>query len=212
MRSYLFESMSRDHRTHANWGQFMVLVPDGVEWTWHSHITNSMTPALEEFGWTPGHVIVMDLRTGEAAMYLPGDGEAAKAMTEHRIFTSPQFKYFLEWLYEQDVAHLYQQPNVIELPDVTHHLSGWRDIGPLPISITLKKGEVVWLQFGGGTHPVVVDDITETGAVIRSLTAEEKDELGLAGPPPEPEEPSLEETQVIPVITDQTRAIDIYRP
>lgn len=231
MRTYLFETIASP-RTPKNWGSFMVCVPDEIEWAWQSHVSTSLMPALAEFGWTPEHVIVMDMKTGEAAFFRPGDREAAEDLTLHRIYRSPQLGLFLTWLYGQDIAHLYQQPAVIEVEDCTFALEGWREIGPGPVSLTLRKGEVIQLWFGGQPNFVMVDDITEAGAVIRSLNDEEKAELlagteeaeallaagpdldAITGDLAAISAPESDDTQVIPAVTDEaaTQGIDVHEP
>jgi len=167
MRTYLFETIASP-RTPKNWGAFMVCVPDEIEWAWQSHVSTSLMPALAEFGWTPEHVIVMDMKTGEAAFFRPGD----------------------------------------------------------------RKGEVIQLWFGGQPNFVMVDDITEAGAVIRSLNDEEKAELlagteeaeallaagpdldAITGDLAAISAPESDDTQVIPAVTDEaaTQGIDVHEP
>jgi hypothetical protein len=177
VRSYLFESIA-EPRTPYNWGLFMVLVPDGNEWSWQSKVVPSLEPVLGNFGWTPQHVIVMDIRTGEAAIFNPASGQPKVELDEHRIYTSPHFKPFLEWLYAQDIEHLWQAPGVVtELPDATFAMRGWREIGPHPVSITLHEGDVITLKFGDQLHAVICERVSSDGALIRSLSPAEAMEL-----------------------------------
>jgi hypothetical protein len=117
----------------GNWGKFMLCVPDS-EWGRASRIgLGGSWPLLREIGWTPDHVWVLDLQTGEGAYFRPG-GLASADLAKHRIWVCPLYEPFLEWLYARyretpglDIGGL---PDVAELPDAPFALSGYRRPGP----------------------------------------------------------------------------------
>jgi len=85
-------------------------------------------PLITSRGWSLRHVLVMDLQTGEAAMFLPG-GCAPADLRKHRIWVCPLFEPFLAWLYAQDLAELDKLPPVVNLDAAPLSLFGWRRPG-----------------------------------------------------------------------------------
>jgi hypothetical protein len=96
-----------------NWGKFLLCRLDD-EWSARSAVSGSRMPLLREIGWSPEHLWVLDLQTGEGAFFLPG--RHAKAdLNRHKIWVCPMFEPFLEWLYQQDLADLDALPALVEL-------------------------------------------------------------------------------------------------
>jgi hypothetical protein len=119
--------------TPGNWGKFLLGVPDS-EWEYESRIDpGGSLPLLRKVGWTPEHLWVLDLQTGEGAFFLPG-GFAPADLNKHQIWVCPLFEPFLEWVYARyrenpriDIGDL---PDVAELPDAPFALSGYWRPGP----------------------------------------------------------------------------------
>lgn len=76
-----------------NWGKFMVMQFEDDEWTAHSAITTDVGPLLPRLGWTKGHVWVLDLQTGEGALFRHG-GSAIQDLNKHKIWVCPLFEPF----------------------------------------------------------------------------------------------------------------------
>jgi hypothetical protein len=115
----------------VNWGKFLVSKFDENDHAQVSAIDHG--PLIQRRGWTRQHLFVMDLQTGEGAMFLPGPGGSAMHDLErHRIWCCPMYQYFLERLYVTpawwDVVSL---PAIIKLgPEVPSALAGYRRKGP----------------------------------------------------------------------------------
>lgn len=112
-----------------NWGKFGVGRFD-TEWIRTSDVDRKKL--LAGRGWTPQHVWVLDLQTGEGALFLPG-GEPGTDLNKHRIWVCPLFEPFLVWLYDQveggpDWFH--QLPRMLELVGAPGDLYGHRRPGP----------------------------------------------------------------------------------
>ncbi len=113
----------------ANWGKFMVMLPDETEWSRRSEIdTKSPLPLLHQIGWDRRHIWVLDLQTGEGACF-PHGGRAKNDLDKHRIWVCPLFEPFLAWLYRQPLSELASLPALVELPDAEFALYGYRREG-----------------------------------------------------------------------------------
>ena len=127
-----------------NWGKFMVCRFDENEWAARSRIDGGLL--LRNRGWTPQHLFVLDLQTGEGAIFLPR-GRAGADLEKHRVWVCPMFEVFLGWLYAhpehwQDIATL---PDLIELSaeETRGHnaLYGHRREGPSLEEVQQKSAE-----------------------------------------------------------------------
>lgn len=110
-----------------NWGKFMVARFD-AEWRRGSEVSELNAPLLGQIGWTPDHIVVFDLQTGEGAIFRPG-GYAVADLDKHMMWVCPLFQPFLEWVYKQDLTDLSKLPNCIELP-AEFEFFGYRRGGP----------------------------------------------------------------------------------
>ena len=115
-----------------NWGKFMLARFTPEEWTRRSAI-DPPASLVRGRGWTPDHLLVFDLQTGEGAMFRPG-GNAHADLDKHRVWVCPMFEPFLEWLYEQKLDDLDALPAMVNLPDAPFAFAGYRRAGPGPIS------------------------------------------------------------------------------
>ncbi len=113
-----------------NWGKFMVGQFEAEEWNRYSEIGEGFTPLLARCGWTPSHLLVMDLATGEGAIFWP-TGSAKADLDKHRVWVCPLFEPFLTWLYTQDLADIQKLPSAVELPDAPSAMHGYRRAGKL---------------------------------------------------------------------------------
>lgn len=108
-----------------NWGKFMVGRFEGADWLYKSAVADDRL--LAGRGWSRRHLFVMDLQTGEGAMFCPG-GSARTDLAKHKIWVCPLFEPFLEWLYQQNLS-LHDLPGHVDLPDVPFAWAGYRRKG-----------------------------------------------------------------------------------
>lgn len=118
------------HGGGGNWGKFMVTRHTPEEWARPSALPeDGGRPLLAGRGWSPEHLWVMDLQTGEGAMFRPG-GYAKADLDKHQVWVCPLFEPMLTWLYTQDLTDLEALPSYIELPDAPFDTAGYRRGGP----------------------------------------------------------------------------------
>src|ERR1044072_4889157 len=119
MKTVFVDATSR----RVNWGKFMVGVFDQDELARKSAVDGGSM--VWGRGWGPGHVLVVDLQTGEGAIFRMG-GSASNDLAKHNIWVCVIFERFLEWLYEQeDPMNL---PPLVEL-EVPVAFAGYRRTG-----------------------------------------------------------------------------------
>lgn len=124
MRRWFFETYNE-----FNHGKFMVAQFDGEDLAEPQEVWVEIRPRLlRGRGWGPEHLLVLDLETGEGAMFGPG-GNAHADLNKHKIWVCPMFEAFLTWLYEQDRSDLNALPRVIELVDAPRAVAGYRRPG-----------------------------------------------------------------------------------
>ena len=109
-----------------NWGKFL-LGRFSDEWEYRSAISKSSF-LLQEVGWTPAHLLVLDIQTGEGAIFRPG-GLAEYDLNKHKIWVCPMYEPFLEWLYKQDLSDLDKLPAMLDLEDAPFAMYGYRRPG-----------------------------------------------------------------------------------
>lgn len=100
--------------SYQNWGKFMVMRFDRLEWQRKSRVSDTGWPLLREIGWGPYHIIVFDLQTCEGAGFWPG-GSAHHDLNKHAIHVCVLFEAFLEWLYKQDLSDFSALPEHVEI-------------------------------------------------------------------------------------------------
>lgn len=124
----MFTKIVEVTNNNQNWGKFMLLRPD-TEWLRRSAIDRSSRRSLlGQIGWTPEHLWVLDLQTGEGACFLPG-GHAGSDLNKHKIWVCPMYEPFLGWLYGQNLADLARLPDMVNLPDAPFSFHGYRRPG-----------------------------------------------------------------------------------
>jgi hypothetical protein len=114
-----------------NHGKFMVARFTEDEWGRLSEIDQAHGLTLSligRCGWSPRHILVWDMQTGEGAIFLPG-GLASADLDKHKVWVCPMFEPFLVWLYGQELSDLDKLPSVIELPDAPASMYGYRREG-----------------------------------------------------------------------------------
>ncbi len=111
-----------------NWGKMMVCRFDG-EWSHDSRIYPSAKLLGGVCGWTSQHLLLVDLQTGEGAIFKHG-GMPAHDLQKHKIWVCPMYEPFLGWLYKQDISDLEKLPDTVDLPEAEFQMSGYRRPGP----------------------------------------------------------------------------------
>lgn len=96
----------------GNWGKFLLARFDN-EW---AHVSSvSPFPSIGGEGWTDEHFFMLDLATGEGAIFLPG-GIASYDLDKHGIWVCPLFEPTLKRLYKMDLSDGFAHvPAVIRL-------------------------------------------------------------------------------------------------
>lgn len=140
-----------------NWGKFMVGRFDADDWAAASAVDPPRS-LLAGRGWAREHILVLDLQTGEGAIFRPG-GLASHDLNKHAIWVCPLFEPFLTWLYKQDLTDLDALPAHIDLPDAEFQFSGYRRPGPAGVKdltdeekkavvlvLTLAENHQMWMD------------------------------------------------------------------
>lgn len=111
-----------------NWGKFLLAQMTG-EWVRKSVVSGSKRSLLSEIGVAPEQLWVLDLQTGEGALFRPRPGgDARYDLNRHRIWVCPLFEPFLVWLYQQKWSPLEDLPTCIKL-EAEEAFSGYRREG-----------------------------------------------------------------------------------
>lgn len=97
---------------HLNWGKFMLARFDAEEWARRSALAEGSL--LRGRGWGPEHLLIVDLQTGEGAVFRQG-GSARNDLNKRKIWVCPMFEPFLEWLYKQNTDDLDALPGYVEI-------------------------------------------------------------------------------------------------
>lgn len=103
---------------------------DEQEWNRRSAIAecDNGHPMIPQLGWRRDNLWVLDLQTGEGALFWPG-GMAVADLTKKSIWCCPLYEPFLEWLYQQDLSDITKLPDVVELPKAESAMYGYRRQG-----------------------------------------------------------------------------------
>lgn len=124
MQTKIIEATNIKHGGY-NWGKFMLGRFDEERSTFSA--IDGRRSLLAACGWTPDHLLVVDLQTGEGALFRPG-GSTRADLDKHRIWVCPLFEPFLMWLYRQDLSDLEALPAMVEL-DAPSAMAGYRRAG-----------------------------------------------------------------------------------
>lgn len=126
MITKIIESTQGDGFT--NHGKFMLMRFDADEWARLSTV-GAPAPLLGGVcGWSPEHVWMLDLQTGEGACFRPG-GYAAADLTKHSVWACPMFEPTLAALYKMDLSDITALPDKLVLPDAPFAMQGYRRPG-----------------------------------------------------------------------------------
>lgn len=120
--------VTQNRETGFNWGKFLLGYFDDDEWAHPSDMPGPFVVSLiGSQGWGHEHILVLDLATGEGAMFRPG-GVARADLDKHKIWCCPMFEPFLEYLYEFTRAgnDAFDVPAVVELPNAQPAMQGYR--------------------------------------------------------------------------------------
>lgn len=120
-----------------NWGKFMLCRFDAQEWQIKS-VVDTEKNLLQTIGWAPHHIWILDLQTGEGALFRPG-GVPQADLKKHKIWVCPMYEPFMVWLYSQDLSDIEKLPSFVELQFAESALYGYRREGPVEKSQTSRK-------------------------------------------------------------------------
>lgn len=133
MRTRIVEA----HGNGFNWGKMLVGAFEPHEWEYKSQVPGVEGSVVRQQGWGPEHLFVMDLATGEGAIFRLG-GLASADLRKHAVWVCVLFPAALEALYElyrqnpvDPVTFVDELPPVIETPNVIADFRGrrWPGIG-----------------------------------------------------------------------------------
>lgn len=127
MKTRIIEA-SQDLAAGANYGKFLIAQFDRE---WEVPSVFGSRSIIGSQGWGLRHHLVLDLATGEGALF-PVDprSKALADLEKHRIWVCVLFPAFLEWLYTQAPLELDKLPATVELPHVPAAFAGKRYPGP----------------------------------------------------------------------------------
>jgi hypothetical protein len=112
-----------------NWGKFLIGRFDS-EWARRCAVPDiEPVPLLAACGWSVQHVLVLDLQTGEGALFAPHGVANADLNQKHQIWVCPLFEPFLTWLYAftRGRASWFEDlPEHVDLPDAPFAMFGHR--------------------------------------------------------------------------------------
>lgn len=112
MKSWFFEATNQ-----VLWGKFMVGEFDSDDWSATSGVDLGRR-LLRGRGWGMEHRLVLDLQTGQGAVFcVRALGAAEVDVNEAKIWVCPMFRPFLQWLYEHADVPLEALPRVVEFPN-----------------------------------------------------------------------------------------------
>jgi len=109
-----------------NWGKFLLLQFDS-EWEYDSQMSPGR-PLLQQIGFNPRQIWVLDLQTCEGAAVVPG-GSASADLNKHKVWVCPMYEPFLEWLYRQEFDSIEELPGKLNLTDAEFQMGGYRRPG-----------------------------------------------------------------------------------
>lgn len=130
MRTHLVE-VTQNRESGFNWGKFLLGRFDDNEWDHPSDMLGPYAASLiGSQGWGREHMLVLDLATGEGAIFRPG-GVARADLDKHKVWVCPMFEPFLEHMYAwiRDGRDAFDLPDVVELPDAQPEMQGYRRQG-----------------------------------------------------------------------------------
>src|ERR1700735_3880157 len=79
-----------------NWGKIMVCQ---LDWEWAAlSVISPPYPLLRQCGWGGSELLIVDMQTGEGALFRP-PGSARADLAKHEVWVCPMFEPALEWIY-----------------------------------------------------------------------------------------------------------------
>lgn len=112
----------------GNWGKFLVCIPEDEMGIRSELDTELKIPVIRTRGWGPNHVLVLDLETGEGAIFRLG-GYAKADLDKTHIWVCPLFESFLTWLYRYKTEEIPYLPQLVFLPEAEFAFHGYRRTG-----------------------------------------------------------------------------------
>jgi len=116
-----------------NWGKFLIGDFTDERFRRSEVDKESRAPLLQAIGWGDNAYLVLDLQTGEGAVFRLG-GLASADLNKHKIWVCPMYEPFLTWLYEHyraavkagDRTWWEGLPLHVDLPDAPFAVYGYR--------------------------------------------------------------------------------------
>ena len=139
MKTKIIEATNYNHGG-INHGKFLVGKFDEKEWNRPEAIGDLHSSILRRCGWDPANVLVLDLETGEGAVFAPHGVASIDLNSKHQIWCCPLYEHFLTWLYQQDLSDLDKLPDVVEIENPDSALYGYRRKGKKITKATAHAG------------------------------------------------------------------------
>lgn len=127
MQTKIIEATQPNPETNPqNWGKFMLMQFSWEEFQHPSAVESGriLLPAIGYWHYDPALLWVMDLQTGEGALFNT-KGSAAYDLNKHKIWVCPLFEPFLEWLYKNFNGDLDALPAYVQV-ECEFAFSGYR--------------------------------------------------------------------------------------
>ena len=135
------DEIHRGHKRRCRGNELgKVMVARFTESEWQRRSEVGGQSMLAERGWTKDNLLVLDLQTGEGAVFKPG-GYAKGEPDKHAVWVCPLFEPFLGWLYAQDWADIEKLPALVKIKSPVSALYGYRRPGPGATEETGGAGE-----------------------------------------------------------------------
>jgi hypothetical protein len=123
MKTKVIEA-SQSLKHGPNWGKFLVgRLELDVEFKRESVVDPGRPLLAGQCHREPGDLLVLDLQTGEGAMFRPRAFQPSD-LAKHRIWVCPLYEPFLVWLMAQDLRDLTALPDFVELSGAEEALYG----------------------------------------------------------------------------------------
>jgi hypothetical protein len=154
-----------------NWGKFMLGQFD-VEWLRHSKLPGNdlAMPLLAQRGWSPRHMVVLDLETGEGAFFTMSHPRW-QLDNKHQVWVCPMMGPFLDWLGEQSFETVEDLPDYVTLDTDESAMAGYRRgrLDPAMADVWRGIDKIVEAAVHHGVNSEVATALAHVDRVLRRM-------------------------------------------